>query len=381
MEKSTYFIKTNKKMKYLKFLTAALLALSMVGCSGAVDNEDEVTPDGEGGTFQIVADKLTLEADGKDMVTFSVVDELGNDILSDKSYTVSIKNETTGKRLGLGRTFTSITNGNYVFTAKVTKKSYTTDTENSVTIKVQNRGQYEKYKQRVMIYKCTGTWCGYCPAMTAALHSVSEEYQQHMAVMALHNADNFAIQINGMDLVQYIGSARGYGQMSLPSNIYDSRELSGERSTIGIQEYILKYLSEYPATCGVKIASTKREGEKITVDCALKTTKAGKYDLGCALLCDNLYYSGGTATDNIYSDVVLSTTANYTGTLSQDYWMMQPDVEQSKTFTIEGVSEQYRLEDLKVVVFAITELEDGSSIIDNCQICHVGEQVDYILNE
>ncbi len=361
----------------------ATVILGNVACSGNSDDnggggDDPVL---ESTSFTLQVDKTTIEADGKDFATFTILDDKGRDVTSEVVRNTSFTNLTTDTRLDYGTNkFTSIIDGEYTFKATVATSKSVTDTENTVTIKVQNRSLYEKYKQHVGIYKMTGTWCGYCPDMTKALHAVREDLQDNMIVVELHNTDPFSVAMGGgFDMVSYIGLVMNLSNIGLPSNIYKARDLNGSRSSKQIEGIIENYMLETPATCGVKIASAERDGETITVNAALTTTRAGKYDLGCFLLLDNQYYTGGTEPSNIYNNIVISTTMNYTGVLSQDYYMMQPDVEQTHTFTIPNVSSNYSTNDLRVVVFALTELE-GSTIMDNCQVCPVGGSADYELN-
>lgn len=368
-------------MKYLRFLTAALLGLSMVACSGSSVEEVPLVVD-ENDTFTIVVDKTTIEANGQDVATLHVLNSLGQDITGTKELTISFKNLTTGKRLVPAgtNTFTALADCEQEFNATISGAKVTKDTENTVVVKAQNRSKYEKYKQRVLIYKCTGTWCPACPNMTAALHKVSEELQEHMAVMALHNGDNLSIMFGGYDLMQYLNAQRDFRIQALPTNVYDARLADGAQSSSAIEEHIKNHLIHYPSTCGIKIASAQRNGAEVTVECALKTTKDGKYDLGCALLVDNLYLEGGTSRDNYYHDVPISVTPNYVGAFSQDYWMMTADVEKSKTFTFSDLNEAAKTEDLKVLVFAVSETDEGEVLIDNCQVCPVNGSVDYELN-
>ena len=39
----------------------------------------------------------------------------------------------------------------------------------------------------VLVLKFTGTWCTYCPNMTAALETVEEAYPGRMIIMAMHS--------------------------------------------------------------------------------------------------------------------------------------------------------------------------------------------------
>ena len=108
-------------MKFNKFLFAAFATLALVAC-GSSNSTDDPEPEPSGASYTIVADKQTIEADGVDCVTFSVLDENGNDVTLDAStfkyvYFVDAKSD---KRLEKGtKTFVAIRDGEYTFYATI----------------------------------------------------------------------------------------------------------------------------------------------------------------------------------------------------------------------------------------------------------------------
>ncbi len=374
-------------MKHIwKLAMMAMVALGGVACEGNVDNGDD-NVDGPAGdkVYTLQTDKTVIEANGKDAATFTIVDQNGKDVTSQVLRNTSFTNETTNKRLDYGtNTFASIIDGEYTFSATIATSDGVFESQNKVTIKVQNRSKYEKYKQKVAIYKCTGSQCPNCPSMTRALYAVREDLQSNMVIMGLHwksfepNGD-FICFINNRDLVDnLVNEANLTGFMGIPNNYYKARDLNGSRVTGQIEGILEDYMLDYPTSCGIKISSAVRDGESVTIDCALTTTKSGKYDLGCAVLLDNQVVAG--AYEDVYNNVTIAITPNYTGKLSSDYLMMQANTEQSKTMTLTGIKSKFDAKDLRVVVFALTELEDGTTIMDNCQVCPVGGSADYELN-
>ncbi len=366
-----------------KYALLAVVALGSFSCHGNSGDGNGDGPDEEpvATEYTLQVDKTTIEANGKDVATFTIYDAEGRDVTAQVVRNTSFTNLTTGQRLDYGTNiFTSIIDGEYTFKATVATTNAVSDTKNTVTVKVQNRRLYEKYKQKVGIYKCTGTWCGYCPAMTTALRAVREDLQDNMVVMSLHNNDDYSIYFAGNDLVSYIASARGLSIQGIPTNIYKARDMNGSR-TVGVIESIIEdYMLDTPTTSGVKILSATRADGTITIESAMTTTEAGKYDMGCALLLDNEYYAGGTDPSNIYSNIVISTTLNYTGIMSSDYVMAEADKEVTREFTIPNVPESLLSENLRVVVFTIKEMSDGTTLMDNCQVCPVGGSADYEFN-
>lgn len=394
-------------MKILRYISVAILALAIAACQGPNDPfiltpEDEKEDNGGGNQddnqgddnqdnqpeegYIISVDKTTIEADGKDVANFTVTDPEGNNLMEDYLSSIYFRNVNTGERLPRKSTgFTSVMDGEYEFVA--TYKG--TETSNSVKITVQNRRNYETYKQRVAIYQLTGTWCTYCPSMVAGLDGLSEKWKQHSIVMAAHassqsQTDPFAISAGSGDLGSVMLSAfRGEGY---PSCVYDLVELSGERASSTIESILESYLINYPATCGVKISSTKREvmagGENskstITIEAEVTSSTGGTYDLGYILLLDNQSYSSGTSIDGMYHDIICAFSSNVIAMSDQRFTLSKGE-SKSKSFTIEGFPAQYSDKDLRVVVFALSQ-RDGKTINDNLAVCQMGGSADYELN-
>lgn len=338
---------------------------------------DEPTPGPVDG-YTISVDKTTIEADGHDVATFTVKDPEGNSLMENYLASIYFVNAATGERLERKSTgFSSVINGEYEFYATYKGQQ----TANSVTIKVQNRNKYEKYKQRVAIYQLTGTWCTYCPQMVAGLEGMTDVWKEHSLVMAAHASsssaeDPFAIPTSSGDLGTLLLGA--FGGEGYPSCVYDLVELSGERSSSKLQGIIESYLVNYPATCGVKIASTKREGSTITIDAAVTSSTGGTYDLGYVILIDNQTYSQGTSVDGKYHDIIGAFSSNLLA-MSADKFDLKRDEERTKSFTIEGFPTTFKDSDLRVVVFALSS-NGGVNINDNLAVCPMGGSQDYVLN-
>lgn len=328
--------------------------------------------------YTISVDKTTIEADGVDTANFTVLDANGVNLMETSLSSIYFIDINTGERLERkSEGFSSVLNGEYTFKATYRGE----ETVNSVTIKVQNRAKYEQYKQRVAIYQLTGTWCTYCPQMVAGLEGMVDTWKEHSLVMAAHagsvsDDDPFAISTAGGDLGTLFLSA--FGGQGYPSCVYDLVELSGERSPSKIQKIIEGYLRDYPATCGVKIASTRREGKTITIDAAVTSSTGGSYDLGYVILLDNQSYSQGTSLDGKYHDIICAFSSNLMA-MGDGKVSLKQGEEHTKTFTIENFPEVYKDSDLRVVVFALSS-KGGRTINDNLTVCSMGGSQDYELN-
>ncbi len=365
-------------MKGFVKYTLLNLVLLLVGCHGVVneldsDNLPSNNPDEptlENGLV-IGVDKTTIEANGEDVVTFSL--KLDGVELTTSDTTLSsvyFKHEKSGNRLErYATTFSAVKNGDYSFVATYKGQQ----SKNSVQIKAVNREKYEPYSQKVMVYDLTGAWCPNCPSMTAGLANVDKMWQSNMIVLAVHNGDQWAIPMGNGDLASSMLAQ--FGGVGYPSCVYDLQYLNGNaRTPAEIGTIIEEHLRYYPATCGVKIASTKLEGKVLTIDAALTSSTSDEYELGYAVLLDNQYYSGGTATDGIYSDIVVAASNNFTK-MTDAKFSATADKEVTKSFTVENIAYQDAAQ-MRVVVFALKKL-NGKVVVDNANVCQVGQSAPY----
>lgn len=370
-------------MKLQKLLFATFAMFAMVGCGETPEPTPEPTPDDGDVVYTIAVDKDTIEADGADHVTFSILDANNNDILvnedgsdSDflsKTYFVI---EDSGKRLERKtKTYSSIRNGEVTFYATIKGVR----TQNTVTVKVQNRAKYEKYLQKVCVYQLTATWCGYCPQMTEGLGKLRKgENGENVIVLAAHAQDDYALPwTKQYDLGTYV--CMNFGGGGFPYAVYDMKFGGGQRSESDLNSTIEKHLNAYASTCGVKISKATIDPQgNAEITASVKASKAGKFELGYAILADNQPSKGGT--ESIYNDVVAAVSENFVQ--MQEGVSLAADEEYTTTFTLKvepfkGVS--FSANDYKVVVFAHSDANGG--MVDNANACDFGKTADYVLNK
>ena len=366
---------------FSKYILLAL-ATVLIGCHGTPNDliieenknpEPEPTPEVQEG-LEISVDTNTIEADGSDFATFSLklngVELTSSEEEMSKIYFI---HEKSGSRLErYSTTFSTVKNGDYSFIATYRGQQ----SSNSVQVKAVNREKYEPYSQKILIYDITGAWCSACPSMTAGLENVDEMWKSNMIVLAVHGGgvDPWLLKDNeGKDLTYIMLSM--FGSSGYPNCIYDLQYLNGNArtpSTIG--KIIEKHLADYPATCGVKIASTSLVGTTLTIEAAMTSATGGEYELGYAILLDNQYYDGGTAVDGKYSDIVIARSKNFLA-MTEDRITTVADVERTKTFTITNFK-QSDVNNIRVVVYALTK-QNGKVYIDNANVCKLGSSADY----
>ena len=258
-------------------IIAAAMIPTFTSCGDPVGTP-VVTP-GEG-VMTISVDKTQIESDGKDIATFTIVDETGKVVTTEANkgtvFFKNVKDETRLPRYSTG--FTSIADGEFEFVGIFNGK----ETANSVKIKAVNRSKYEMFHKNVAIFKLTGTWCMNCPRMTTALHSLGEDAMDHSIVLACHNEEKghpFRVDFGGGDLASAVFRQMGEGNAAFPTNCYDMASLNTSSSTVTITDEIMTRRIEAPAAVGIKISKVALDGTKLMVDASVKAGAAGTYDM------------------------------------------------------------------------------------------------------
>lgn len=360
---------------FLRYIIA-LSALFTIGCHGTpndlvVENKPEPEKPTIENRLKLSVDKTTLEADGVDFVTFSLTLD-GKELTTDEDELAKIYfiHEKSGNRLErYATTFSAVKNGDYSFVATYKGQQ----SANSVQVKAVNREQYEPYNQKIMIYDLTGAWCPNCPTMTAGLANIDPMWKSNAIVLAVHNNDPWELSYEGSDLATAMLSR--FGGQGYPSCVYDLQYLNGNaRTPKEIGDIIEKHIATYPATCGVKIESTKLVGTTLTIEAAMTSATGGEYDFGYAVLLDNQKYTGGTAIDDMYSDIVVAKSDNFLE-MGDSKITTMPNIERTKTFTVENL-EYTDAANMRVVVYVLTKV-DGKVMVDNANVCPLGGSVDY----
>ena len=347
--------------RILLYLSTIVLAAS---CSGTVDPDpDEFTE-----PFTLSVDKAQVEASGKDIVTFSLKDAYGREMLEDKStlQSVNITSEEGVRVTRMERTIGFISNGTYHFSAKYKGKA----SANTVEVKAHNRAKYEKYHKNVAIYKATATWCGPCAIMTKALEGLNEDTKSHSVELCWHGQDELAVTPGGWDYDYGSFVISYFGGQGFPTVVLDLKQTTIENTSSALDKAIWNIRSEYPATCGLKLSTEyDAAANAINASAELTSSTGGSYDMGMVLLLNNQIVQGGTNEGGRYSHIVRASTGNF--------FMYSSG---KMTFALQIPAGNYKLSDLSVVAFALVPDGDGARM-DNIVEVKAGESVDYILND
>lgn len=363
--------------KFAMFFMPGLMCLCgcFVSCSGNSDENGKEPDNGEvTGPITLTVDKAKIEANGTDMATFTVIDANGK-VLTTPEYMKNVYFEDLNTGDYLERrtnTFSAVENGAHRF------KAYYLDWESEeVAVTVQNRKNYELFYRKVAVFKMTGTWCTYCPAMTSALKKVEDVMPNRMVKMAFHSSSSSAT--DPFHLSQTSAIMSRFGASGFPTNIYDLKVMSIDRNVSVIKQTLKDQIRKYPATCGIKLNTSYNSSiGEITINAALKSSKGGEYDLVYALVTDGLTASGGN--ENSYDYTVRVISNNYMAMSTDGRFTVKANEEHTGgTFT---VSKAMNLspETSRIVVYALRKVDDAY-MVDNITECSIDGSVDYIYND
>ena len=365
-------MKSKLNIFWTLLLTAGFAACSGSGESEPGNGDGEFTPTAP---YTVSVDKSEIEADGEQEAKLILTDANGNVLTDHSSYLnyITFTNTQTGDKLSKTNIFTAIANGTYTFTAKY--KSH--ESENSVTVTAKNRGAYEKYFRRVAAYDITNTESYYCPSMTAALEGVADFWAEHLVILAIHGPYSTVDPYLMTNVANPLMSRfEGTGYPTCIINL-DYKMTDADRNSTSIARLVQEQMQKYPATSGIKIASTYAN-DKITIAASLTSSTGDKYDLGYMLLADNQTFK-----EREYNDIVVASSNNFMSMLTNSSFTVAEGEEHAVSFEIADIGEAVERyggkENFRVIVFSLRGI-DGTSILDNIAECPLGESQDYVLN-
>lgn len=364
--------------KFVISAAVAAAALTAMSCTGTIDDNTDNPFNPEETEYTISVDRTQIEADGKEVATFTIRDASGNDVTATDlgaCYFKVVETDTFLPRRT--RTYSAFENT----TVTIIGSYNGIDTQNTVTVTSVHRSKYEIFHKNVALYKCTGTWCVYCPSLTSALNGMSDNIKSHTVTMACHGDgsgdDPFAIAYGNTDLGNYL--VNEFGGQGFPYLVINLNTATGNRVTSTIEEMINDQRRDYPATCGIKV-TTEYADNNLHISATLKSSTGDTYNLGCALLLDNQSYPSGTETSGIYNNIVRAVTDNFTRFDTAQAFEVAADAEQTKTFDLEVADLAANKDNCRVVVFALRRIDGGATIVDNIVSCDIDASVDYVLN-
>ena len=291
-----------------------------------------------------------------EQVTFTVTDN-GADVTARSQ----IFDLTTGDVLT--GAFSTQKPGSYQFAA-----IYDNRTSPSVTVTVQSStATTDAYFRHVLVLKFTGTWCTYCPNMTAALETVEEAYPGRMIIMAMHSGDSYEVG-------EQAALANTFKVTGLPTSVFDYRETSSYSVAL-LKAKVKRSLNEFPAVCGVALAS-RTEGGKVKIDATVRFQQTGDYKICCAVTEDGIHAPGTSGSrDGYYHHV---TRAFATSASGDDIGNRTAGEEYKRSFEIEA-DDAWTLDKCHVVVYVFDKQPGENTVyyVNNAATCPVDGSADF----
>ncbi|MBE6227470.1 MAG: Omp28-related outer membrane protein [Bacteroidales bacterium] len=354
-------INMQNKMKKFRNIFMAVLAASLLSCSGNVD--DSSLPVLEASDTEI---DLATETETVFTVRYNGVD------VTEDAEIVSV----SGTEDFDGKVFRPQSTGSETFYA-----SYNGKESAQVTVNVVNsRPQVEsKYDRHVCVMEFTGAWCINCPdgydKMIGVMSKPSmSRYKENIHLCAFHSdlegKDDMAIPQTQDLFAMFDG-------LAYPSFVTDMRE-AGILTADGIslfQPSIMASFGDHAAHCGVSVSSVM-SGSQAEISVKVQSELTSQYRVIVLVVQDavkgwqktNLYPEGD---DNyIHKHVVRKVVTSYSGTFAGEKitedGIIASGAEASGSWTV-VVDESWNLDDTEIYAL----VQDMNGYINNMNVCAI----------
>lgn len=333
------------------------IGIFWISCSGNSDESEQTE-------VILSVSKNTLIADGKDAITFTVM-QAGVDVTAD----ATIRSIMDSQILD-GNTFSTSKAGTYAFEA-----SYGKYVSKLITVVAKSTSVApSRFVRRICAMEFTGTWCAMCPAgMTRLNYLISSDYEGIVYLMSFHvngtSADPMAIEQSSILSKKFAIS--GY-----PSCVVDMRKEMGLSENYTVMRTIFnESLEKYVSHCGVAISSLYNEaGSEAKVTVRVTSEKTSDYRLIVYAVENGLKYEqndGGNYRDYTHNHVVrkllsVSVDGDKLGQIPED-----KEITQEYAVTLDNT---WKAENLSF--FALVTDENG--YVNNLAVCEaINGNADY----
>ena len=273
---------------------------------------------------KLTVDKTIISTTGTDTATFTVTQN-GVDVTNESTlYLISGNGEPVALD---GFTFSATVTGMYDFYATVGDAS-----TNQVRIAAIAGGDPDpdnyNFKHRGLIVEFTGTWCGWCAIMKAAMHQIENSGYDNGYSVEIHQGDSMSLPYVNSLLTQF-----GAGSTSFPLttfNLDKKTKIVGTYSQTSIEDnadrlklLLESCLDEYECTSGISGSYFTDENGKLKVMATVKIADDGEYRAAAWLLENGINgeqanYTGDVVDNeeiSIHRNVLraVSNTSEFTG--------------------------------------------------------------------
>ena len=343
--------------KIILLVCMCCVGICWISCSGNSDDSEQTE-------VILSVDKNTLTADGKDIITFTVM-HAGIDVTAD----AIIRSVMDGQTLD-GNTFSTSKAGTYAFEA-----SYGKYVSKLITVVAQSTsGTVSNFVRRICAMEFTGTWCAMCPAgMTRLNYLISSSYEGIVYLMSFHVDGTSA---DPMTIEQSSILSRKFAISGYPSCVVDMRGTMGLSENYSVMRAIFnESLEKYPAHCGVAISSVYNEVDseaKVTVK--VTSEKTADYRLVLYVVENGLKYQqndGGNYRDYTHNHVVRKLlSASVEG---DKLGQIAEDKEEVKEYTV-ALDDTWKAENLSFYALVM----DENGYVNNLAVCEaINGNADY----
>lgn len=242
------------------------------------------------GSLSLSCDKVTIAADGSDVVTFSVTQD-GEDVTAES--TLYILSETGEPEAVKGNTFSTSDAGGYDFYA--TKGTFSSDVVSVLAIPGTTPSHWS-FKDRSLILEITATWCGPCSMMKAGIKSLEQDGWDEGYVVEAHDGDALTVDSFITPLIDFAVGTQNFGIPLVTFNFTDSPRINQNLGSVdanakGISDATDQANSAYPCSASANIAYYPDGEEMLKVKSNVAISEAGEYKVCCWLLESNIKMS------------------------------------------------------------------------------------------
>lgn len=334
----------NKLKVWGGYIVASLM---IAACSGTAADEEA--------TLTLKASKSSIDANGRDKVTFTVTSS-GIDVTKD----AEVRCVTTGQVVA-ETGFTASEPKTYVFEA-----SYSDLVSEQVTVSA-NEVKQSEFVRKACLMEFTSISCSFCPGGYRQISFVLEQYHEQLYLISMH-PEEFNGTVDPLGIPQTAELENKYKIFNYPYTLLDMRE-TAEASSMKVREALQRSFDEYPAHCGVAVSSALNESErKAKVTVKLHSEKEADYRIALYVVEDDVIsrqLDGQIWYDNYKHHKVARRIVgdNVNG---EKLGKVMAEEEAVKTWDI-SLDQSWNIDNLYIYALAIDE--DGT--VNNMNVCLV----------
>ncbi len=353
-------------MKKLLLLLSCFSIFALTACEESIgeneDNNTQTTDD----TIEIYLTSQAINIDQSESTTFSVMLN-GVEDISDEAQIINITDG--GYEVLKSLDFTTFKPGIHTFFA-----TYGSLTSSQISLSANSESNLSStYYRRNVVFKFTGTWCTYCPAMSTAIDLAKYKYPDRLIEIAVHNSDALAVEAG--DEIKSYCDIPGLPSVSIDMN--KDYTFTTSSSSL-IVDNALKSLEENPTAAGIQVETSIDSG-KLNIDIEATFTADGEYKIAAALLQGGFNYEQSGTSDTSYRQNHVLRGFFQTNPLGDSIGEMvkQQKYEQHYEYTLPSSITDEELEQSSVVVYILNNIGNAVYVVNNAAECTLGESSPY----